>query len=209
MNGILEALVSKAGHGILNADVEGMSLNLMLELTKRFEDYLGKEFVCGHKGNKVVVRLKNEEDAKALDWCDGVVVEAEASNLMVFENIKLTTGNIMDLQAIVIRTDYAKRKMNNILKLMEVLSSSGRDFIEIPEASKDFVEAVAMAVEELTGEQTATVGAGKVYLYVRAPKNWNSGLIMVVSEIKGDETVSDTEKEKIKEILKKLINNKN
>jgi hypothetical protein len=205
---VLEALVEKAGHGILVADVEGMSLNLMLELAKRFEDYLGKEFVCDHEGSKVVIRLKNTSDIKDLNWCDGAVVEAEANDLMVFDSIKVTAGNMLDLQAIVARTDYTKRKMNDTLKLIEVLSQSGRDFIELPEVSQEFMEAVAVAVEELTGEQTATVGAGKMYLYVKAPKRWASGLIMVASEIKGQETISKAEKERIKKALEILIKNK-
>jgi hypothetical protein len=113
MNGVsnskvLEALVDKAGYGILVADTEGMSLNLMLELAKRFEDYLGKEFVCDHEGKKIVIRLKNTRDVKALKWSDGIAVEA--TDLIVFNSIpKITAGNELDMQAIVVRTDYAKR----------------------------------------------------------------------------------------------------
>jgi hypothetical protein len=106
---VLGVLVDKAGHGVLNASVDGMSLNLMLALAKRFEDYLGKEFVCAHDDDdKVVIRLKNTNDRKALNWSDGVAVEA--TDLMVFDSIpKITVGDELDMQAIVVRTNYAKR----------------------------------------------------------------------------------------------------
>jgi hypothetical protein len=95
-----------------------------------------------------------------------------------------------------------------VLEIMEQQAKKGWGFFEIDSASKDFIEAVAVAVEELTGEQTATVRAGRAYLYVRAPKNWANGLIMAITRRGGGETVSDSDKEKIKEILRVLFTNK-
>jgi uncharacterized UPF0160 family protein len=98
--------------------------------------------------------------------------------------------------------------MNDNLKIMEHQSKRGWGFFEIDTATEDFVEAVAVAVEELTGEQTAITKLRRVYLSVRASKKWANGLIMVVTKISGHEVISEIDKERIKESLKTLIKNK-
>jgi hypothetical protein len=97
--------------------------------------------------------------------------------------------------------------MNNI-EIMELQSKKGWGFFEIDEATQEFIETVAVAVEALTGEQTATVGAGRVYLYVKAPKVWANGLIMVTKRVNGHEVISKADSERIKKALEILIGNK-
>jgi hypothetical protein len=98
--------------------------------------------------------------------------------------------------------------MNNNLKLIEIQAKRGWGFFEVPEASQEFMEAVAEAVEALTGEQTAITKLRKVYLYINAEKKWANGLIIVTAIIKGHETISEAEKERIKKALEILIKNK-
>jgi hypothetical protein len=91
---------------------------------------------------------------------------------------------------------------------MEQQAERGWGFFEIDTASKEFIEMVAVAVEALTGEQTAVTGLGRVYLYVKAPKKWANGLIMVTKRVKGHEAISEAEKKRIKKALEILIKNK-
>jgi hypothetical protein len=97
--------------------------------------------------------------------------------------------------------------MNNI-EIMELQSKKGWGFFEIENASQEFIETVAVTVEALTGEQTATVRAGRMYLYVRAPKKWANGLIMVITRMGGPEAISEADSGRIKKALEILIKNK-
>jgi len=99
--------------------------------------------------------------------------------------------------------------MNDNLEIMEHQAEQGLGFFELSEATQEFVEAVAVAVEELTGGQVSITNSdGVVFVLIKNKKCWANGLIMVIKKVKGHEVISNAKSERMKKVLERLIANK-